>query len=460
MDPSVHRSLMRQFTEAVDRGNLKTDFPEQFQKHWENQGQSGLLRIFDVRLINVPCEMRFSLYFSGEEIIQTGIHIRYKDLVIVNEVQRGDVLNYRAEKRIDPVAFLQERFATKKTAEADAAAFTAPQPEESQSFTLTLDDDAEPQVFRAVEQLTGMNKEELRVLWNELLQDNPYRPSLEKISPIIKTWLKKERDRLDMMYLRDVHLLEERHDNIERFEGHGRAYAVVCKTCSGNLIREWIDQTDPEWWGGMFFAIRHGRLCKIPHDQNDRLVALRSFDGAIDFPVEEIFIGDRHIYSVVFIADEAIVWRTRNSVMPVVKGAFGYPGAVQSAENPLEKFLGHFKRKAGVAAEPEADLVLEEVAPEQEGAGANAFFVARAERDYMNALTAKSAELNAKRTDYMTILYDSDTWRFRNKPDDLRVEMEEAAEKALGKDAGGIAREKALITAHATIFIAEKQAPP
>ena len=107
--------------------------------------------------------------------------------------------------------------------------------------------------------------------------------------------------------------LNRRTQETSVFTAHGRTYTVTLQEMRGRLIREKIDHAQPEWWGGTFYAISHGRLTRIPHDQKDRLLARRCFDDGLEFPVEEIFVDHRHIYCVIFTADEAIVWRTRNT---------------------------------------------------------------------------------------------------------------------------------------------------
>src|SRR4051812_4729843 len=122
MDVTVQKHLMGQFVAMVDRPDLRSGFPEQFQKHWENQGKSGTVQMFRVGLVDQPCEITYSMFFTGdvEEIMQTGIHVKFKGETIINEVRKGDALDFRRTKRIDPVAFLKETFGTVKAQPEDS----------------------------------------------------------------------------------------------------------------------------------------------------------------------------------------------------------------------------------------------------------------------------------------------------------------------------------------------------
>jgi hypothetical protein len=315
---------------------------------------------------------------------------------------------------------------------------------ESDSFTLEVDDDSEEEVFRAVEHLSGRNQEELKTIWQGLIAGNGTRLGKDQVSPIIKTWLKRERDRLDLQYLRDADLLLPKEKEIQDFAGHQRFYTVVSKRVRGNLIREKVDAVEPEWWGGMFFGNLHGRLVRVPRDSRERLKLLKTFDSAMEFPTEEIYIDHRHIYSVLFIGDEALVFRTRNQVSPYMqKGAPA--GAAQSAGSRAERL------QQSTAAQSDAEWAAEAVGE------VHPFIVAKAEKSYMEALKKRSPELNEKRKEFLDLTYRSNRFKFRGNAEELRTEMEGAISKALGKDAAGVQKEAALIAAHVTIYYAENE---
>jgi len=316
----------------------------------------------------------------------------------------------------------------------------------AESFTLAVDDDSEAQVYRAAEQLSGRSVKELQQLWSELLQTNPTRAGKDQISPIIKTWLKSQRDRLDMQYLGDAELLQPRLQEVTSFFAHGRNYTVVCKRLPGQVIRAKIDSADPEWWGGRYYAIRQGVLVRVPHDAKDRQLALKSFSTSLEFPVEDIYVETRHIYCVVFIADEALVWRTRDTVnpdMPYV-GPAGEPGKKEK-QKPGMKRKGAVSAVGAEAPQPAAP------APP----AVHPFQLARAEKGYMEALQTKSPDLNDRRQEFMGLLFESDRSRFGRRAEELQMEMEEVIGQSLKRDVGAMQREIALVRAHVTIFYAE-----
>ena len=328
MDVTSQRLYMEQFAKMVDRPDLRPGVPEQYRKNWENRGRPGTVQIFTVQLVDQPCEVTFSLFFDGEEVIQTGIRVKFRNVEIINGVRKGDVLDYKKRGRIDPVTFLKQHYGSKGLVQ-----------ERAESFTLAVDDDSEPQVWRAVQQLTGQTAEAIKELWRELINTNVNRAGKDQVSPIIKTWLKGQRDKLDMLFLNDVLLLEPREREITYFSGHGHNYMVVCRRLAGRAIRAKIDNADPQWWGGTYYAIRQGELVRMPHDEKDRLKVIKSFDTTMEFPVEEIYVEARHIYSVMFIADEALVWRTRDTINP------DRPVFVPPEEpGKVGKLMGRFKR--------------------------------------------------------------------------------------------------------------------
>lgn len=444
MDVSTQRALMEQFVKMVDRTDLRPGFPDQFRKNWENQGRMGTVRIFTVQLVDLPCELTFSLFFDQEEVIQTGIRIKYKNVEIVNAVQKGDALDYKNRQRIDPVAFLKQHYGTQRVAARRGGG-------DAESFTLTVDDDSEPQVYRAVEQLTGQTTEALKELWQKLINTNATRAGKDKISPIIKTWLKGQRDKLDMQFLTDAQLLQERLAEVNYFQAHGRTYVVACKRLAGHGIRAKIDSADPEWWGGTYYALRQGELVRMPHDEKDRLKMLRSFDTALEFPVEEIYIEGRHVYSVMFIADEALVWRTRDTINPDM------PVYIPPDEpGKVGRLMSRFKRKSSEgAAEAESAPA---VPPVPAGPKVHPFHLAKAENAYLEALQTRSPDLNDRRQEYMKLLYDSDRMRFARGAEELEMEMGGGVSQALKRDLGAMQREMALVRAHVTIFWEEQQA--
>jgi len=446
MEAANHPTVKR-FLHMVGRPDLRAEFPEQYQKNWENKGGKGTVQILHVKIAEHPCELTFSLFFNADEVIQTGIVVKYQDETLLNEVRKGDALNYGLTKRIDPVTFLKELF---PTANAEA-------PFDSTSFTLAVDDDSETEVWRAVRQLTGKSESELRVIWEGLIATNAHRLGKDQVSPIIKTWLKRERDRLDLEYLRFAQLLLPRAQEVVAFAAPGHTCVVVGKRMRGSEIRQMIDAVEPEWWGGTFFGRNQGHLVRVAHEQKDRLLALKSFESSFEFPVEELFIDNRHIYSVVFVGQEALVWRTRHEVPTEDSGAMP---AVAAAPSKGEGFLARLKHKSTPShlspaspppqGAPQADENMPHQAPE-----AHPYLVARAEKAYMAALRAKSAELKGTRKEYLKLLYDSDRRRFANNPGELRSEIQGAIEKARRKDPAGIQKEAALIEAYVTILYEE-----
>ena len=90
MDVSDHMSLMQSLAKMAALPDLQSDFPEQYSKHWQNQGKSGTVQIFNARLIDQPCELTFRLFFCGEQVIQTGILVKFQDQAAINEVRKGD----------------------------------------------------------------------------------------------------------------------------------------------------------------------------------------------------------------------------------------------------------------------------------------------------------------------------------------------------------------------------------
>lgn len=437
MDVSAQRVLTGQFVKMVDRPDLRPGLPEQYKKNWENRGRTGTVQIFTVPLVDQPCEVTFSLFFDGEEVIQTGIRVKFRNAELINVVRKGDALDYQRRQRIDPVAFLKQHYGSKGLAQGGA-----------ESFTLAVDDDSEPQVWRAVQQLTGQTADAIKDMWQELINTNASRPGKDRVSPIIKTWLKSQRDKLDNLFLNDVWLLEPREQEITYFQGHGHNYMVVCKRVSGQIIRAKIDSADPEWWGGTYYAIRQGGLVRVPHDEKDRLKVFKAFDTTLDFPVEEIYVESRHVYSVVFVGEEALVWRTRDTMNPE-RPVYAPP------EEPQKKgkFMGRFRRKeAEVVEMPEEEEPVAPAAP-----AVHPYDLAKAEKGYLEALQTRSAELNDRRQGYMRLLYASDVARFGNGPEELQIEMEGAVGQALKRDPLAMEREIALVRAHVMIFVTEQQ---
>ena len=437
---SATHSTVRRFLKMVARPDLRADFPEQYQKHWENKGFSGNVQIIRCKIADHPCELVFSLFFNAGEVIQTGIVIKYQGEALLNEVRKGDTLNFRETRRIDPVAFLKAAYPWTNTG-------TAP---DSESFTLSVDDDSEAEVWRAVRHLTGKSDPEIQLIWGELIAGNSQRKGIDRVSPIIKTWLKKERDRIDLEYLRFAQVLLPRSQNVVHFAAPGHACAVVTKPMRGTRIRELIDAVEPEWWGGMFFGLNQGQLVRIAHEQKDRLLALKSFESSYEFPVEEIFIDNRHLYSVLFVGQEALVWRTRQQA--AADFSMTMP-TVAAGPHKGDGFLSRLKRKPP----PPLPVPQADENPADEALAMNPYKMVRAEKAYMAALRKKTGDLKELRKDYLQLLYDSDPRRFQHNPEELRAEIQGAIEKALGKDAPGIQKEAALIEAHVTIFFEERQ---
>src|SRR5262249_20737689 len=137
-------------------------------------------------------------------------------------------------------------------------------PAATQSFALETDDDAEPEVLRAVMQLTGKSEHELWLIWNDLLVSNDRLRSKDRVSPLIKPWLKKERDRIDLQYLRFAELLLPRSADVMEFAMGTHTCVVAIKRLTGRQMRALGDATEPEWWGGMFFGMNQGQLVRVP----------------------------------------------------------------------------------------------------------------------------------------------------------------------------------------------------
>ena len=110
MDSGDYEKLLERFVRMVDKPNLKSEFPEQYQKHWENKGRSGTVQIIQASLIGELCDVKFSLFFDGEEVIQTGILIKFQARTRHQRSAQGDVLNYKNQQRVDIVAFLKGNF--------------------------------------------------------------------------------------------------------------------------------------------------------------------------------------------------------------------------------------------------------------------------------------------------------------------------------------------------------------
>ncbi len=443
---AVHAALhptVKRFLKMVARPDLRSEFPEQYQKNWEDKGEMGVVRIIRCRIADHPCELTFSLFFMGEAVKQTGIVIKYQGEALLNEVRKGDVLRFHATKRIDPVVFLKESYPTSSPG----------MPTGSVSYALEVDDDAEAEVFRAVEQLTGKSEYELRDIWQELIATNTTRRGTDQVSPIIKTWLKRERDRIDLQYLRFAELLLPRAQEVAYFSAHGHTCIVVARRMHGGRIRRMIDAVEPEWWGGTFYGLNMGKLVRMPHEQKDRLLALKSFTGELEFPVEEIYIDNRHIYAVLFVGQEALVWRTLDQAAPDFTGVMPVVAAAPAEKS--ESFLSRLKRKA--AAAPAVPVEQAEAALPYEAPSVHPYLVARAEKAYMAALRERSAELKEARKEFLQLLYDSNVGRFLNNPEEFKGEIQGAIAKALRKDAAGIQKEAALIEAHVTIFYAERE---
>jgi hypothetical protein len=435
---AVKNPAVRRFLKMVARPDLRAEFPEQYEKRWENKGFSGKVQIIRCKIADHPCELVFSLFFNADEVIQTGIVIKYQGEALLNEVRKGDALDFKTTRRIDPVAFLKAAYPWTNTGT----------PPDSVSFTLAVDDDSEAEVWRAVRQLTGKSDPELQLIWGELIASNAQRMGKDQVSPIIKTWLKKERDRIDLEYLRFAQVLLPRSQDVVHFAVPGHTCAVVTKHMRGTQIRELIDAVEPEWWGGMFFGLNQGQLVRIAHEQKDRLLALKNFASAYEFPVEEIFIDNRHLYSVLFVGQEALVWRTRHQA--AAEFSMTMP-TVAAAPDKGDGFLSRLKRKPP----PPPPVPETDESPANEAPAMNPYKMVRAEKAYMEALRKKSGELKTLRKEYLQLLYDSDPRRFQNAPEELRAEIQGAIEKALGKDAAGIQKEAALIEAHVTIFFEE-----
>jgi hypothetical protein len=443
MDSSYQHAAMQRFVKMVDKPNLRSEFPEQFSKHWENKGRSGTVRIIQASLVNEPCDLKFSLFFDGEEVIQTGVQIKFQQEPLINEVRKGDVLDYKNTQRVDLVAFLKQNYGS-------LSADGLPREYTSASYALAIDDDAEPQVFRAVRQLTGKSEEEIKEQWTRLVATNPERPGKDRVSPIIKVWLKKERDRLDMQYLQDARILHPRTQEVTQFVAHDRFYTVITKNLSVDAIRANIDCADPEWWSGSFYAYVNTIFSRVPHDPRDRLTFLDQFDSSAEFLTEEIFVDNRHIYSVIYVGEEALVWRTRNQVSAAPVGAFQPPA------EPAEPGAGRklLDRLTGKSLEAPGEAVME--LEESSLPAAHPYMVLRAEKAYLKALP-KAPTLNERRREYFTLLYDSDPSRFRGNPDELLAEMDAPIARLMRKHAAALERERRLLHAHVVIFYDERE---
>jgi hypothetical protein len=441
---SVKHPSVRRFLEMVARPDLRSEIPEQYQKHWENKGYSGNVQIVRCRIADHPCELTFSLFFNVDEVIQTGILIRFQGETLLNEVRKGDALDFMATKRIDPVVFLKQNYAS-------AGSGTRL---ESPSFTLAVDDDSEEPLFRAVLQLTGKGADDMRSIWAELLATNSQRLGKDQASPIFKTWLRRERDRIDLQYLRFARLLLPRSQDVVHFASQGHTCIVAGKRMRGTHIRQMIDAVDPEWWGGMFFGLNQGALVRVPHDQKDRLLALKSFASSYEFPIEEIFIDNRHLYSVLFVGPEALVWRTRHQAVADMSIALPEVAATPAKGGVLSRLKERFTPSSGAAAPAGPPA---EESPADEAPSPNAYWVARAENAYMTALRDKSADLKNVRKQYLQVLYDSDVGRFYRNPAELLIEVQGTLEQALAKDPVALQKEAALAEAHVTIFYEERE---
>jgi hypothetical protein len=441
IDPHV---VVQRFLKMVARPDLHSEFPEQFEKHWENKGILGKVQIIRCRIADHPCELVFSLFFNEyDEVVQTGIVIKFEQETLLNEVQKGDALDFHATRRIDPIAFLKTNYPV-----AGAVASTA-----SKSYTLAVDDNSEEELWRAVRQLTGKSDFEIREIWQELLNGNSKRLGKDQISPIINTWLKKERDRIDLQYLRFAQLLQPRAGNSVTFTAPNHTCVVACKHFPGTYIRGFVDAVDPEWWGGRFYRLNQGALECVAHEQQDRILALKSFDNAMEFPVEEIYIDNRHIYSVIFVGDEALVWRTKNQIVTSV------PGAMPTVATPSGKgegLLSRLKRKAASSAAPAAEPPADDL--DRPGPpAAHPYHLARAEKAYMAALAAKTPNLKEARQNYLKLLFESDPRRFRASREDFLAEIQGAISTALKRNPAAVQKEFALIEAHATILYDEME---
>jgi hypothetical protein len=434
---------VRRFLAMVARPDLRSEIPEQYQKHWENKGFTGTVQIVRCRIADHPCELTFSLFFNGEEVIQTGIMIRYQGETLLNEVRKGDALDYMASKRIDPVVFLKQMYPTTGSGKRM----------ESPSFTLAVDDDAEAPVLRAMRQLTGKDEEELRAIWAELLATNSKRLAKDQVGPIFRTWLRRERDRIDLQYLRFAELLQPRAQDVVQFAAQGHTGIVRCKRLRGTQIRAMIDAAEPEWWGGAFYGLNQGVLVRVAHEENDRLRVLKSFESGFEFPVEDIYIDNRHLYSVIFVGEEALAWRTRQQA--VADASMALPEvAAGSTKGVLSRLKDKFA--ASPAAPAAGDAPVGQSQPEDMPASSG-YWAARAEKAYMKALRDKSADLKNLRKEYLQALYDSSPARFYRNPAELLIEVQGAIEHALAKDPVALQKEAALIEAHVTIFYEEQQ---
>ena len=107
---SANHPVVRRFLRMIARSDLRSEFPEQYKKNWENKGVNGSVQIIRCKIADCPCELVFSLFFSADEVVQTGIVIKFEGQTLLNEVQKGDSLGFQATRRIDPVAFLKTNY--------------------------------------------------------------------------------------------------------------------------------------------------------------------------------------------------------------------------------------------------------------------------------------------------------------------------------------------------------------
>ena len=274
---------------------------------------------------------------------------------------------------------------------------------------------------------------ELKEQWSELVATNPQRSGMYQVSPIIRIWLKKERDRMDMQNLQGARILHPREQEVTRFATHHRFYTVITKLLTGGEIRSKIDSTDPEWWGGSYYAYVNTIFSRVPHDPRDRFTFLDAFDPGATFVCEETFIDNRHIYTVVYVGDEnreALVWRTRNQVTAQVIGIFEPPPEPQRgrARQIMDKLAGK-EEPAEAAVDVEESLL----------PAAHPYRVLQAEKAYVLALP-KSPTLNDRRREYLTLLYDSDPSRFRGNIDVILSEIDGLLLKVFKKKPAGLER--------------------
>ncbi|HVT82791.1 MAG TPA: hypothetical protein VHM90_19290, partial [Phycisphaerae bacterium] len=318
-------------------------------------------------------------------------------------------------------------------------------------YALEIDEDSEPQVFRAVEQLTGRSAESLKEQWSALVATNPERSGMEQVSPIIRIWLKKVRDRLDMQYLQGARLLHPREKEVTQFVVNDRFFTVITKAFTGQEIRGKIDSTDPEWWGGAYYAYVNTVFSKVPHDSRDRFTFLDKYDLGAAFSCEEIFVDNRHIYTVIYTGEdgsEALVWRTRNQVSSEAIGIFQAP-AEPAERGKTRQWIDKLAGKD----EPQAQAVETE---ESLLPAAHPYRVLQSEKAYVLALP-RSPTLNERRREYISLLYDSDPSKYHGKMEQLLEEVDGLLRKVFKKNPPGLERERRLLQAHAVIFYDERE---